>query len=196
MDDSKPFISTLDQVRALVDPIRVRMMEVLLRESRPMTVKQVADALEEKPHRLYHHMAVLEQAGLVKLVDVVIKSGIAEKYYQPTVESLRIDAGLFHKQMIPDVEFYQLMVANLDALLARIRRSIEQGLLNTRTSPPAIFRFSKPIRLSREQAEMLHQKIGEFYEQLREQGSEAGEFEYQLGVIFYPTGKTESYGGE
>lgn len=191
MGASKEIITTLEQVRVLADSTRLRIMEVLFRHKRPMTTKQVADALEERPHRLYHHMTMLERAGLVKLVDVVIKSGIAEKYYQPAVESLRIDEQLFQKQAISDLEFYQALAAPLDALLVKIRRSIEQGLLGASgASLPATFRFSKPIRLSREQARVLNRKVGELYEQLRNQGSEDGEFEYQLGVVFYPMGKT------
>lgn len=191
MGASKEIITTLEQVRALADSTRLQIMEVLFRHKRPMTTKQVADALEEKPHRLYHHMAMLERAGLVKLVDVVIKSGIAEKYYQPAVESLRIDEQLFQKQAIPDIELYQALAAPLNALLTKIRRSIEQGLLGSSgASLPSTFRFSKPIRLSREQAQVLNRKVGEFYEQLRSQGSEDGEFEYQLGVVFYPMGRT------
>lgn len=190
MRTSKAIITTLEQVRVLADSTRLQILEVLFRHKRPMTTKQVADALEEKPHRLYHHMAMLERAGLVKLVDVAIKSGIAEKYYQPAVESLRIDEQLFQKQAIPDIELYQVLAASLDALLTKIRRSIEQGLLgSSEASLPSTFRFSKSIRLSREQAWVLNRKVGELYEQLRNQGSEDGEFEYQLGVVFYPIGR-------
>lgn len=191
-DMSEKKLTTLEQVRVLADSTRLRIMQALFKQGRPMTVKQVADLLEEEPHRLYHHMTMLEKAGLVKLVDIVVKSGIAEKYYCPAVESLRIDERLLQAQAIPDVEFYQGITAVLDVLSANIRRSIERGLLGTEASLPATLRFSKPLRLTREQAQVLNQKVGEFYEQLRKQGSRDGEFEYQLGVIFYPMDRVEN----
>ncbi len=59
-------ISNLDQVKALAHPLRVRIVETLA-SSDPMTTKQVAELLGEKPTRLYHHVGLLEKAGLIQL---------------------------------------------------------------------------------------------------------------------------------
>ena len=51
-------ISDLDQVKALAHPLRMRIIETLAGPE-PMTTKQVAEALGEKPTRLYHHVDML-----------------------------------------------------------------------------------------------------------------------------------------
>src|SRR5262245_23361729 len=51
--------------KALLDPTRLKMV---LQLSIPRTVKQVADRLGISYRRLYHHMQVLEDAGVVEQV--------------------------------------------------------------------------------------------------------------------------------
>lgn len=60
-------LQELDQLKALADPLRQRILQALCQE--PMTTKQVAQQLGEKPTRLYHHVSTLEQAGLIQIVE-------------------------------------------------------------------------------------------------------------------------------
>ena len=60
-------ISSLDQVKVVADPLRVRILETIVLE--PRTTKQIAEILGEKPTRLYHHVDALAEAGLIRLVD-------------------------------------------------------------------------------------------------------------------------------
>ena len=48
----------------------------------PMTTKQVAELLGEKPTRLYHHVDLLHQAGLIRLTHTRKNRGTTEKYYE------------------------------------------------------------------------------------------------------------------
>ncbi len=71
-------LDDLKQVRALADPLRMRILTALSEER---TTKQVAELLHEKPTRLYHHVDALERAGLVQLTRTRPKRGTIEKYY-------------------------------------------------------------------------------------------------------------------
>src|ERR687885_2239721 len=70
----------LDQVRALAHPLRLRLLELFVRQ--PMTTKQAAEALGEPPTKLYHHVAALERAGLVRLRETRPNRGTTEKYFE------------------------------------------------------------------------------------------------------------------
>ncbi|MCG3151663.1 MAG: hypothetical protein GEEBNDBF_00943 [bacterium] len=65
--------------KALLDPTRLKMV---LQLSTPRTVKQVADRLGVSYRRLYHHMQVLEEAGVVEQVNVPHRRSVAERYYK------------------------------------------------------------------------------------------------------------------
>src|SRR5512132_2873441 len=86
-------LSELRQVKMLADPLRVRVLEVLLRGA--ATPKQVAHELGERPSRLYHHVAALERAGLVRLVATRPVRGAVEKYYRPVARQFVVDRSLF-----------------------------------------------------------------------------------------------------
>jgi len=53
-----------------------------------MTTKQAAKQLGENPTKLYHHVAALENAGLVRLRETRQKRGATEKYYETVTRRL------------------------------------------------------------------------------------------------------------
>lgn len=86
-------LDDLEQLKALSDPLRLRILEALC--GPPRTTKQVADHLGEKPTRLYHHVDALEAAGLIHLVHTRPKRGTLEKYFQAVARQFRADPSIF-----------------------------------------------------------------------------------------------------
>lgn len=86
-------VDDVEQVRALTEPLRMRILGELC--GPPRTTKQVADRLDERPTRLYHHVEILEKAGLVRLVGTRPKRGTLEKYYQAVARQFRVESSLF-----------------------------------------------------------------------------------------------------
>src|SRR6059058_1461763 len=77
---------TVSDLRALAHPLRLRMME-LFAES-PKTTKKVAELLGQPPTRLYHHVAALERAGLLRLTETRKNRGTTEKWYESVSRTL------------------------------------------------------------------------------------------------------------
>lgn len=78
----------LDQVRALAHPLRLRLLELF--KLQPRTAKQAAAVLGEPPTRLYHHVAALERAGLIRLRETRQNRGTTEKYYEASLPMRRV----------------------------------------------------------------------------------------------------------
>ena len=89
-------IDTLEQFKALAHPLRMKIFEQLAIEAR--TTKQVAEELGEKPTRLYHHVAALDRAGLIRLVPTEPKRGATAKYYEAVARSVQVDPSLFAEE--------------------------------------------------------------------------------------------------
>lgn len=85
-------LTALDQVWALADPLRVRMMGAFDEER---TTRQVAEILGEKPTRLYHHLKALASAGLIRKTRTRRNRGTLETYYRAVAGSFRADPSLF-----------------------------------------------------------------------------------------------------
>ena len=72
-------ISTEQQFKAISDMVRSRILGVI--QHQPLTAKQIAQRLQATPGAVGHHLHVLEEAGLVKVVARRITRGIIASYY-------------------------------------------------------------------------------------------------------------------
>lgn len=68
--------------RALADPLRIRLFELLV--VKPRSAKELATHLGLRPDRLYHHLDQLEQGGLIEIAEYRrLPRGKVERVYAP-----------------------------------------------------------------------------------------------------------------
>jgi DNA-binding transcriptional ArsR family regulator len=72
----------------------MRLLELFA--ERPMTTKQAALVLGESPTKLYHHVAALERAGIVRLRETRPNRGTVEKYFEISTHRVIGGASAFH----------------------------------------------------------------------------------------------------
>lgn len=89
-------LRTVQELRALSDPLRVVVMRLLKEQER--SVKELCDILGERSTRLYYHVRELERAGLVRLVRTETKSGSVLKYYRAAARYVTIPFDLLQEQ--------------------------------------------------------------------------------------------------
>ena len=79
--------------RALADPLRIRLFELLV--LRPQSAKELAARVGLRPDRLYHHLAQLEKGKLIEIAEYrPLAGGKVERVYAPTAaEPLTGDAS-------------------------------------------------------------------------------------------------------
>ncbi|HEX7472524.1 MAG TPA: helix-turn-helix domain-containing protein, partial [Candidatus Limnocylindrales bacterium] len=88
-------IDRLDTVRVLADPLRLRLLEAMAGQlDHPWSVKELARALGEPPTKLYYHVNLLEEHGLLVVTGSQLVSGILEKRYQPVAANIAVDRAL------------------------------------------------------------------------------------------------------
>lgn len=89
-------LHSLDQVKILSDPRRLKILKALM--IAPSTLTRLGEALGEHPAWIRHHLKLLEQADLVELREVRISGGYVEKYYQS-----RSNAFLLQELLLPEI---------------------------------------------------------------------------------------------
>jgi DNA-binding transcriptional ArsR family regulator len=68
--------------RALADPLRIRLFELLA--ARPRSAKELAGLVSMRPDRLYHHLTQLEEAKLIEIAEYRrLPGGRVERVYAP-----------------------------------------------------------------------------------------------------------------
>src|SRR5664279_480371 len=85
-------ITTLDALKVFSDPLRQQIIEALLDGAK--TVKQIASELELAPTKLYYHVNLLEEHGLIQVTETRIVSGIIEKHYTAAAHEYYIERSL------------------------------------------------------------------------------------------------------
>jgi DNA-binding transcriptional ArsR family regulator len=107
-------MESVELMKVMSDPRRLQILEFA--SQRPITVKELADAMGEKPSRLYYHVNKLEEVGLLKVVETKQTGNLVEKYYQAEEKTF------FKGDIIQQAE-------NLPVTLATWYRSLRPGLM-------------------------------------------------------------------
>ena len=177
-----------ERIKALANPLRQRILQLMIEA--PITTKQVADRLGEKPTKLYHHVETLEGVGLVKLVKTKRKRGTVEKYYQAVAERFILDRKAVEVRVVADGEQGQLetiISTSLDDTLDEIRGSMAAGLIEAGDDSGESVFIRTHLRVRPTQMSRLIEHLQEWIQQCQTSHDPEADQEYGLTVAFYPT---------
>jgi DNA-binding transcriptional ArsR family regulator len=183
-------ISTPEQLKAISDPLRLSIIELIAKEA--LTVKQIAVRLNQPPTKLYYHVAELEEYGFVTLVDTRVKSGIIEKYYRAVSAHITVDRKLLNVSGAQGDELSNLMTLVFDTTIRELSQSIASGLVdlereaNDKDGNFILLRIL--VYLHREEATRFAEKFKALIEELASSKAqpEPDDVSYACLVAFYP----------
>jgi DNA-binding transcriptional ArsR family regulator len=185
-------ISDLATLRILTDSFRLQIVGAL---SQPSTVKTLADRLQVQQVKLYYHINLLEQHGLIRVVGSRVVSGILEKIYQ---------ASAFRYQPAPELlalppasgeaesNFDAYISTMLDTTKADLKRSHTAGRINMANDAPRIERLVSVkalTSLTPEKADKLYLRLKELLAEMEELDSEGDPTAepYEMLLVLFPT---------
>ncbi len=185
-------ISDLEQVKALAHPLRMRILETLV-VSDPMTTKQVAEALGEKPTRLYHHVDKLEKVGLIRLTHTKQNRGATEKYYEAIARSFRAGAELFSEGSTGEQEaaFIPMIRTIFDTTTNELMRLVTAQESAKLVEDEGVLSYIE-MHLTQDEVDNVQQKLQDVLEYLQsadDTGSRPDEKDlrkYRLTLAYYP----------
>jgi len=118
------YVNDLDTLRVLTDPFRLQILGILSPE--PQTINQVADKLGLSSSRLYYHFNLLEEHGLVKVVETRTVNNIIEKVFWISAEDIDIHKDLLSFSAESGQEnIIRILQSSLDALREDFLRSLQ-----------------------------------------------------------------------
>lgn len=185
-------VSDLETLRAIADPLRVQIMELL--EGQTLTVKQVAEKLGLAPSKLYYHFGALEKLGMIEVAETRMVANMLEKTFRSAADILDVDPDLFKFSKEGDNEPINILLSStIDATREDLLRSmqarqfqLEQGADET----------PRRIIINRVVSSASEKRIAEFQERLvtliqefeaEDKASKSADQPYALTVAFYPS---------
>ncbi len=184
-------LKNLEQVKAMAHPIRLRILELL--RDKPMTTKQVATVLGEKPTKLYHHIDLLEETGLIQLVETRQNRNMIEKYFVAIAADFIVDRRVLELSKGTDVatgEYESLFLSTLESTLIEARRSVGDKLISSVHEGQNALMWRQKFNGSKEQMQHLTQILRQWLETLPDvEHYNEGDCQSNLTIAFYPVRK-------
>lgn len=133
-EDSRPagersVTVTVDQLKVLSDPSRLRMLTLLM--EREMSISGIAKTLDLSPPTVHHHINQLLAAKLIEPTRNEIRGNLVEKYYR--IPGTSLDSSAIWDQLSPEDKVnYRLAVLGLLKGLVNeaIKRIQEKGTVD------------------------------------------------------------------
>jgi DNA-binding IclR family transcriptional regulator len=190
-------IDDLKTLQVLSHPLRSQLLDHF--DAEPQTVKQVATRLGMTANKLYYHVNMLEEHGLLALVETRTVGNMLERLYQTAADRFEVDANLLSFRTHEGREqAEQFVVTSLDATRQDLLRSMEARRLRREQGeelPPTQAVVTRCVsRLSEERAEAFRQQLCALVEEFGnadEAGQGASDAEladleqYALSVAYY-----------
>jgi DNA-binding transcriptional ArsR family regulator len=188
-------------LRLIADPLRLRLLELLRQQ--PRTVKELAALLGIPRTRLYYHVRLLEEHGLVTVEETRVVSGITESRYRVTAYRLSVDKTMLGASPGDSSPLEVYLSVVLDEVAAEIRRAIASGLIDLEANhedtftPRRLVIGRKWYRFTDEELAEFDRRFTEFQDAFSAQavfgpgpgiaGTESGNGElYETLIGFYP----------
>jgi DNA-binding transcriptional ArsR family regulator len=108
----------------LADPVRCELIERLID---PASVSEVARAMGVPRTRLYHHVRLLEAAGMIKVVQTRKRGAIPESVYRVAARNFKPSARL-----LAESPPRQVVAAVMDSVLSVTRADITRSFMEGR----------------------------------------------------------------
>lgn len=131
--DETFWLDTPEQFEALGEPTRLEMLELLMR---PHTVAEVAERMRVPRTRLYHHVNLLEETGMIRVVDTRRSGAVTEKIYQVTATSFQ-PSPRYLEEALPREQARAVMTSVLGATEADFVRAVDDGTISLRDKASA-----------------------------------------------------------
>ncbi len=161
----------------------MRILGCLIPQAR--TAKEVGDLLKVQSNTRYYHIAELEKAGMVKVVDTVITSGIQQKIYRATGKYFRIVPTLLHSSdPEPSQPVADFLANTITNTVDDLRRTFATGLAADR---PGITNVSRRIiRTSPANAEAFRERFNLLEQDFEAMHDENAEMPLELAYAYFP----------
>jgi DNA-binding transcriptional ArsR family regulator len=181
-------ILDLETLKVMADERRMQIVDLLRRA--PATVKEIAAALQVPPKSLYYHVNLMEQHGLIRVVDTRLVSGIVEKRYRATAylfnfSEMRPADGSSPAQVALDVLFSTLTMTRDE-----IRVDLESGLIDSSEGAHPASAMNSAwtlLNLTPDACETLADRIETFIEEFSTVPETLETRPYRLFYALFPT---------
>jgi len=183
-------VNDLATMKVLTDPTRLAILESIQPTA---SVTEIAERLDVPRTRLYHHIKLLVEHGIIRVSDTRKKGALSEKVYEATADSFVPGPDLLESEDAGE-RAEAIVTGILDATREDLKRSIvKYGFQPDADEPKQIALNRSLAQLTPPEAEQLVKDMTEVwdrYNKLREVGDDSEDSRlYALTWLLYPSSR-------
>ena len=136
-------LNTLEEVNIVSDPIRLKIIMTL--GTSPKTAQDLSNALGVSRSKIHYHLKILEQNGIIEVVDTELINGITQKYFLPVAKAFIPNSEIFNKNLEEKQFTFKIPSKSYDSFEKELKDLIEkykQGGEYTDTYQVQIYKLS------------------------------------------------------
>jgi DNA-binding transcriptional ArsR family regulator len=143
----------------LADPTRLEILELTMV---PRSVTEIAEAMGVPRTRLYHHVKLMEEAGMIAIAETRQTGALTEKVYQAAAKSYQ-PSETFLGNAAPRQRADALISSILNATRADFVRAVDEGIagLGDRDGKRTVSLARRLMRLEPERLDALVTELEE-----------------------------------
>lgn len=183
-------LSRLDQLRALADPLRLKLVEALV--ARERSVADLARAVGAPVTRLYHHVELLLEAGLIAVARRVPRRGTQERIYRAVAREYQLDGSLLDLDAgggRSAEDLIQLGRSVLGTALEELTEGIRSGQVSPGKAGRGVVLQEQFLRLSPQAFEALARELPAWLTGFERRHKSPRGISYRLAVAAFPAPK-------
>ena len=162
-----------EQIRAYANPTRITILSLLAQEK--ASVSGIARQLGVHPANLTHHFKLLEQVGLIKLVEKRDTGKNMEKYYRAKAYTYTVEAS--NRPVDQKLLALSILRDNLTGALQTLTNGVDER---------EVLGILKSVRLQPDDVPRFGQKLLDLAEEFTNHAATTGTV-YSLNISLYPT---------
>lgn len=177
-------LQDVETIKVFADERRLQIVQLM---QQPATVKDISAALQIPASKLYYHVNMLHEHGLIRVVQHNIESGIVEKVYQVAARQFKLQNPMLMGDAIPGGAKDALFSSMFDETKAMLRRALREGIEDSQTPPRYPFVTKKALRLNEAQLTAFHHKLDALIQEttaLAQTNADTSDPLYDLTLVF------------
>jgi DNA-binding transcriptional ArsR family regulator len=183
-------IADVETLKALSDPLRLRILELMTAgAAETFTVKRLAADIGVGPTKLYHHVNLLAERGLIRPAGTRLVSGIIETSYRIAQLNLSLDRNL----LAPDSpQLHDVLTTVFESATYDIERGLRAGTISAEQDADPVHKLTMAkglARLSPARAAEFQARLRSLFEEF--DGGDPNDNAYGLVVALYPMTEIE-----
>jgi DNA-binding transcriptional ArsR family regulator len=184
--EEKFVIKRLDQLRAISDPLRWRLVEALA--AKELTIAGLAKQLREPASKLYHHVDILLETGLIRVVRREQKRGTEERSFRAVAKDFTVDDEVFSFEAgeAGPEELIGAVSAALSGVADDLAKAVHAGAVDLRRAGRKVFIETQDFGLTEDEFVELCGKLDQWIDEGKSRSRPGRKSRYRFGVAFFP----------